>query len=39
MKARCTDQANYPLKPDRCDQTNVIYQPDVHADNKVIKYY
>ena len=28
-----------PLQPDRCDQTGVIYQADVHADNKVMTYY
>jgi hypothetical protein len=33
------DQLNCPLKQDRCDQKNVIYQADVHADNKVMKYY
>ena len=25
--------------PDRCDQANVIYQADVHAENKVMSYY
>ena len=24
---------------DRCDQSNVIYQADVHADNKIMRYY
>ena len=38
-KQCCTDQLNCLLKPDRCDQKNVIYQADVHADNKVMKYY
>ena len=38
-KKCCNNQANCPLKPDRCDQTNVVYQIDVHADNKVMKYY
>ena len=28
-----------PLQPDRCDQINVIYQADVHAENKIMKYY
>ena len=35
----CRDQFNCPLMPDRCDQTNVIYQADVHAINKVMTYY
>ena len=35
----CSDQLHCPLQPDRCDQTNVIYQADVHAENKVMKYY
>jgi hypothetical protein len=38
-KQCCNDQLNCPLKPDRCDQKNVIYQADVHTDNKVMKYY
>ena len=38
-KKCCAKPANCPLKPDRCDQKNVIYQADVHADNKVMKYY
>ena len=38
-KQCCTNQLNCPLKPDRYDQKNVIYQADVHADNKVMKYY
>ena len=38
-KTCCRNQANCPLKPDRCNQTNVVYQIDVHADNKVMKYY
>ena len=25
--------------PERCDQTNVVYQADVHAENKVMSYY
>ena len=28
-----------PTMPDRCDQTNVIYQADVHAENKIMSYY
>ena len=28
----CRDQLNCPLQPDRCDQTNVIYKSDVHAE-------
>ena len=39
MKNCCDDQLHCPLQPDRCDQTNVIYQADVHAENKVMKYY
>ena len=35
----CQDGLNCPLQPDRCDQTNVIYQADVHAENKVMTYY
>ena len=31
-KACCRDQENCTLKPDRCDQANVIYQADVHAE-------
>ena len=30
---------NNIFQPDRCDQTNVIYQADVHAENRVMKYY
>ena len=33
------DQANCPTMPDRCDQTNVVYQADVQAVNKVMSYY
>ena len=25
--------------PDRCDQTSVVYQADVHADSRVMSYY
>ena len=39
MKNCCQDGLNCPLQPDRCDQTNVIYQADVHAENKVMTYY
>ena len=38
-KMCCEDQANCPMMPDRCDQTNVIYQADVHAENRVMSYY
>jgi hypothetical protein len=38
-KQCCRDQLICPLQPDRCDQKNVTYQADVHADNKVMKYY
>ena len=27
------------MMPDRCDQTNVIYQADVHAEDKFMSYY
>ena len=37
-KACCSDQVNCPLMPDRCDQSNVIYQANVHAENKIMKY-
>ena len=30
---------NCPTKPDRCDQAGVIYQVDVHAENKIVRYY
>ena len=41
VKNCCDDQIHCPLQPDRCDQTNVIYQADVHipSENKVMKYY
>ena len=38
----CRDQFNCPLMPDRCDQTNVVYQADVHvinAENRKMSYY
>ena len=38
VKNCCDDQLHCPLQPDRCDQTNVIYQADVHAENKVMIY-
>ena len=39
-KKFCEDQLNYPLMPDRCNQTNVIYQADVHAgDKQIMSYY
>jgi hypothetical protein len=39
-KKFCEDQLNYPLMPDRCNQTNVIYQADVHAgDTQIMSYY
>ena len=39
-KRCCEDQANCPFMPDRCDQTNVVYQADVHAeDTPIMSYY
>ena len=38
-KKCCEDQANCPMMPDRCDQANVIYQADVHAEDRVMSYY
>ena len=35
----CEDPANCPMMPDKCNQTNVIYQADVHTENKVMSYY
>ena len=34
----CSDQPNCPTKPDRCDHAGVIYQADVHAENKIMTY-
>ena len=39
VKPCCNDQLQCPLQPERCDQTNVIYQADVHGNNKVMTYY
>ena len=38
-KPCCDDPPNCPLMTERCDQTNVIYQADVYAENRVMSYY
>ena len=38
MKITKLCQANCPIIPGRYNQSNVIYQADVHADNKIMRY-